>query len=218
MAEDLHALLDHLGIGQAHIVGHSYGGAVALHFAVLYPEWVLSLTLADARIRCLQPSQHVADWPQAGQWQRELNGLGVTALDDPEMGYRFLEALAESKHQSAVVSGKMGSGFSPFGLSRGRNLAAKRWLQLLHTTSARSDFTEVAGLTRDRIRHVQQPTLAMFGEYSHCLPSCRGLQETLPACRVVTVPGAGHFHPAVRPWVFARVLQEFIVGAQGRQR
>lgn len=214
MAEDLHVVLQHLDIEQAHVVGHSYGGAVALHYAVLHHERVLSLTLADARIRCLQPSQRLTDWPQTAQWQKKLVDLGVPVADDPEMGYRFLEALAESKPRSIAPDGRMGGAFSPFGLSRGRDRTAKRWLQLLRTTSARSDFKQVAGLTRERIGDVQQPTLAIFGEYSHCLPSCRGLQEILPNCRVLTVPGAGHFHPAVRPLFFARALHDFIMGVQ----
>src|SRR5688572_7791222 len=37
MAEDLHELLQHLDVRQAHLVGHSYGGAVALHYAILHP-------------------------------------------------------------------------------------------------------------------------------------------------------------------------------------
>jgi pimeloyl-ACP methyl ester carboxylesterase len=43
---DLLRLLDHLKIGRAHLVGHSFGGGVALDFALLYPERVASLVLA----------------------------------------------------------------------------------------------------------------------------------------------------------------------------
>jgi len=210
MAQDLHTLLRHLGIEQAHFVGHSYGGAVALHYAVLRPECVLSLTLADARVRCLQPSQRLADWPQAAEWRRRLSALGVPVTDEPEMGYHLLEALAELTQRGVAYDEKMPGKFSPFGLSRGRNRTAERWLQLLRTTSAKSDFKAIAGLTVERIRNVSQPTLAIFGEYSHCLPSCRGLQETLPDCRVVMVPRAGHFHPVVRPLFFVRALHRFL--------
>jgi pimeloyl-ACP methyl ester carboxylesterase len=46
-AEDLKALLDHLGIGKAHILGHSYGGRVSIAFAILYPDRTLSMIGAD---------------------------------------------------------------------------------------------------------------------------------------------------------------------------
>jgi len=47
-AEDLRALLDYLDIEQAHVLGLSRGGAVALDYALMYPEETLSLIFADA--------------------------------------------------------------------------------------------------------------------------------------------------------------------------
>jgi pimeloyl-ACP methyl ester carboxylesterase len=210
MAEDLHALLTHLDLERVHLIGHSYGGAVALHYTVLYPERVASLVLADARVRALQPSQRVKDWPQAGLWDKEVRALGVEDTDNEEMGYRYLEALAEAKQRVAPVRRPPAGRFSPFGLGRGRNPAAESWLRLLRTTSARKEFVMEVGLTVDRINTVKQPVLAMFGEESHCLPSYRGLQTHLPNCRGVLVPRAGHFHPVVRPFFFARAVRRFI--------
>ncbi|WP_409273391.1 alpha/beta fold hydrolase [Neobacillus sp. SCS-31] len=46
-AEDAKVLLDRLGIQKVHLVGTSYGGAVALRFAIDYPEIAVSLTLID---------------------------------------------------------------------------------------------------------------------------------------------------------------------------
>src|SRR5438876_5964570 len=46
--EDLAALLGHLGVGKAHIVGLSLGGAIAIDFALAMPEAVLSLIPVDA--------------------------------------------------------------------------------------------------------------------------------------------------------------------------
>lgn len=44
---DLTALLDHLGAGQAHVVGQSMGGWCALGFTLEHPARVRSLVLAD---------------------------------------------------------------------------------------------------------------------------------------------------------------------------
>jgi pimeloyl-ACP methyl ester carboxylesterase len=46
-AADAAALLGHLGIGCVHVVGHSTGAAVALQFAIEYPDVVRSLALLE---------------------------------------------------------------------------------------------------------------------------------------------------------------------------
>ncbi|AFY42044.1 alpha/beta fold hydrolase [Nostoc sp. PCC 7107] len=45
MAKDAAAILDVLGIKQAHIIGHSMGGQIAQELALLYPKKVKSLVL-----------------------------------------------------------------------------------------------------------------------------------------------------------------------------
>ncbi len=52
--QDLHGLLAHLGIEQAILVGCSKGGAVALDFALGYPEKVKGLVLVAAAIHGLR--------------------------------------------------------------------------------------------------------------------------------------------------------------------
>lgn len=49
-AADCRALLDHLGIHRAHVVGHSYGGAVALQLALDAPERIASVALLEPAV------------------------------------------------------------------------------------------------------------------------------------------------------------------------
>jgi 3-oxoadipate enol-lactonase len=48
--EDLHELLKHLDIKEAKLVGHSFGGEVAVNFALEYPEEVSSLILISSSL------------------------------------------------------------------------------------------------------------------------------------------------------------------------
>jgi pimeloyl-ACP methyl ester carboxylesterase len=50
-ASDVVALLDHLGIDRAHVLGHSMGAAVALELAISHPDRVRSIVPASASVR-----------------------------------------------------------------------------------------------------------------------------------------------------------------------
>jgi len=56
MAADCVALLDHLGIASAHMLGHSMGGFVALECGLRYPGRVTSLVLVGSTARSPQGS------------------------------------------------------------------------------------------------------------------------------------------------------------------
>lgn len=58
-ADDLDALLDHLGIESAAVVGSSFGGRVALELATLHPGRVSSLVLLCAAYRGVEPTADV---------------------------------------------------------------------------------------------------------------------------------------------------------------
>src|SRR5262249_10199296 len=47
MADDLRRLPQHLGLGPAFLVGHSFGGVVAMHAANLYPDRIRGVVLSD---------------------------------------------------------------------------------------------------------------------------------------------------------------------------
>jgi aminoacrylate hydrolase len=59
MTDDVLALMDHLNIGKAHLVGHSTGGAIGQTMAARNPERLTSLTI-------------FASWPKADLYFRRL--------------------------------------------------------------------------------------------------------------------------------------------------
>src|SRR5215203_1192691 len=51
LADDIAALIDHLGLDRPHVVGYSFGGGVAFWTAVQHPEKVGKLVMASAHVR-----------------------------------------------------------------------------------------------------------------------------------------------------------------------
>jgi pimeloyl-ACP methyl ester carboxylesterase len=235
MAVDLRAILDHLDVSRAHIVGHSFGGAVALHYAALYPERVASLTLADARVPSLQPAFPPRN---ARRWKvlnAKLRQHGIDVPEDlPRVAYSFFEELlrlqnrrtrrrkpqppqqqarANNRPQKpASGSGSLNATATLLGRWNSNSLLAKRWSQLMRTTTAPEDLGAVSDLTIERIREVRVPTLAVFGQYSSCLPTLVGLEQNMANCKKVIIPRVGHFHPVIKPKSFVQNLRPFILG------
>ena len=79
MADDAIAVLDHLGIDRAHVVGASMGGAISQIIGLQHPDRVLSLTLA-----CTACRNH--------PWRRELLAGWATAATERGVGAMAAEA------------------------------------------------------------------------------------------------------------------------------
>ncbi|MEL6845557.1 MAG: alpha/beta fold hydrolase [Bacteroidota bacterium] len=55
MAEDLNEFMDQQGIYQANLLGHSMGGKTVMRFAMLYPERIEKLIVADMAPKSYEP-------------------------------------------------------------------------------------------------------------------------------------------------------------------
>jgi pimeloyl-ACP methyl ester carboxylesterase len=210
MAKDLLALLDYLEIGRAHLVGHSFGGLIALHFAAQYPERAASLTIADSRIGALQPKQRFQDWPYWKPWSRRLERLGIYLDGEQDLTFGLFELMAHRALQGRRREHGGTLPFLPFETWNGGRRTAERWLQLLRNTTAREDIQASDGLTREKIHCIEQPAQIVYGERSFCVPSGIGLKQTLPHNKLTIVPEAGHFFPVLMPRLFALYLLEFL--------
>ena len=60
MADDLHGLLQALGIAETHLVGISMGGLIGMTMALRFPRAIRSLVLADTTA-CYGPERKVGD-------------------------------------------------------------------------------------------------------------------------------------------------------------
>jgi pimeloyl-ACP methyl ester carboxylesterase len=91
---DLTAILDTLGVGDpVHLVGYSYGGAIALRFALASPERVASMMLIEAHV------------PLPGWGERMAATIKELGVDLVEGGWGRLMAPGR-KHARLVAAGK----------------------------------------------------------------------------------------------------------------
>jgi pimeloyl-ACP methyl ester carboxylesterase len=211
LAADLAALLAAHDVGAAHLVGHSYGGSVALSYALQHARLVQSLTIADARIRALQPADPpAAIGPQYGR------GLPLRIEGDPDptgapVGIEWLTRMAQAR----LGGGDRVRGLvlpSPF-MGMAGKAAALRWLALVNETSLRSDIAEPETNAVAEIAACRFPVLLVYGERSHARRSAAAFIEACRIARLHIVRGAGHFFPLTRPDGLLAPLQNFLADA-----
>lgn len=213
LGADLLALMDVVEIPQAAVIGHSYGGGAALEAAVMSPERVSRLALLDTRVQRLQPQMYLHDLPdlsayEIGIAEASRKAYGYDWENDPQVGFRFLEATARLRVEG--LDGELRDSFTPFGEGRGAARTAKHWLRLLDETAARSEFID-PGADAGQIAAALQctPTLLMYASGSRCQPSGSQLHALLPHAQFHTVDG-GHFFPVSRLAPTLAVLQDFL--------
>lgn len=165
-----------------HLVGHSYGGAVALHVARTRPERVRSLTLVE---------------PSAFHLLRdgdEADGAALAEIVDVAVDVRL-----------ALAYGELADGFGRFvdywtgPGSWAAMPAEKRAAFAPQLARIALDFDALLGdpAGLEDVRGLDLPTLIVQGGATR-LPSrriCERLRETLPEARFEMVPGAGHMLP-----------------------
>jgi pimeloyl-ACP methyl ester carboxylesterase len=182
MADDLRGLQEALDLGPSYLLGHSFGGVVAMHAAVLYPDMVAGLVLSDPYFPGLHHLEgnigQWSGWPEyKGQCDRA--GLEVSADDWFDVGNVLRQAAGLTPEKRVQFEKEVGG-------------AALQRLVRLAATTCGEDVKTVAGLTAQRMVMVRQPILALYGEHSPFLATCRFLEENLPDCRVALVPGGLH--------------------------
>ena len=201
MAEDLRGLMDHAGIQKARFVGHSFGGAVALHFALLYPERAEGIALLDTGVASLRHLRNIENWPGWQLFAPQMARHGIsnerfTTLDQQQDVTDIIRRSFEIPIQ--------------FGFRQGESRATPRFRKLLDETQMGSEFREIAGMTEERLCEISTPVLALYGVNSPWSTIALGLARLLPRCRPEPIQGAGHFYVLQDPSLAYNRIVEFL--------
>jgi pimeloyl-ACP methyl ester carboxylesterase len=215
LAKDLGELLDCLRLDRVHLVAHSFGGMVALCFALQQPERVKSMVLADVRLWPLEPPSRAGAPPAWLKRMRDVGLLRDQAERDPSV--QVLVELARLQltrpERATAAFAALTGGRALFGGRR----AAQRWLDLMDNTKAYSEMTSGGDFEIRELETLRQPMLALFGGHSLLQRSARALEQLCPNCRLEIVPNVGHFFPLTRPRIFAALALDFLANTRASQ-
>jgi pimeloyl-ACP methyl ester carboxylesterase len=179
----------------AHVVAHSFGGAVALRLAIESPSLVRTLTLIEPT--CLFLLRHMG--PQVSDALAGIERIGQAFLR-PDGGEQQRCAMAR------FVDYWNGHGaWAALPPERQQALALK-------SDQVRRDFEMLSGerLPLAALRRLAPPTLIVTGTTSPAAALCMadGLRRAAPRASLIAVPGAGHMLPMTHAPELIRILRD----------
>jgi pimeloyl-ACP methyl ester carboxylesterase len=192
-ADDLVALLDHLGLGRPVLAGLSFGGRIVLQTALAAPDRVRGLVLLDAVLDGV-PWDRESE-AGLGQVARAVQAGGVPAGRAAWLAHPLFAAARQepglARRLAAMVDGYPG----------------QHWL-------GRDPHRQVPPDFFDALEQVAAPTLVAVGE--HDVPGFREMSAVLarriPGAEHHVIAGAGHMVNLEQPAAVNELLTRFLDG------
>lgn len=190
IADDAAALLDHLGLPRAVVVGCSMGGYAAMAMVRRHPDRLRGLVLQDTRAgadseearknRALLAEQTLREGATAALSAFLPKLLGDTTKSErPQVVERIRERILAT---------------SPRGIANA-----------LHGLAARADSLST-------LREIRVPTLVVCGAEDVITPvaEAEALERAIHASRLAVIPRAGHLANLENPEAYNSVLTDFL--------
>lgn len=188
-ADDVCALLDHLAIPQAVLVGLSMGGYISLAFSRKYGSRLKGLVLADTRAQADSPEGRTGRFNLA----QTAYGKGADAVADIMLS-KLLGATSRQQKPELVDSIRHTI----------RNTPVSGIVVDLMAMADRPDSVA-------HLRTLACPTLVVVGQEDHTTPlaDAHVMATGIPGARLAVIPVAGHLSNLEQPEVFNDLVRTF---------
>ena len=190
MADDTLRLMDALGVGAAHVVGHSTGGAIGQVIATEHPDRLASLVLS-------------ATWAGPDPYFRRLfESRKQVLLDSGVEAYLRASSLVQT---------------TPRWVSENDEFLTE--LHRLTAASAPPVDVMVSRIDaimrhdrRPRLLHIRVPTLVIVARDDMITPLfySEELASAIPGAKLVVLDGGGHFAPAIHSGPYNAAVGGFL--------
>jgi pimeloyl-ACP methyl ester carboxylesterase len=190
-ADDLKALLDHLAIPQAVLIGLSMGGYLLFACYRKFPERITGLVFCDTRAE--------ADKPEAAAWRyalaQKVSRQGPSAVAE-EMGPKLLAPMSYQTKPDLARQVRAISDGAPMSGIVGDLMAM----------AERPDSIPL-------LKHIACPTLVLVGEHDALtsVEENKRIADGIVGARFQVIPEAGHLSNLEQPEIFSDAVLNFAV-------
>ncbi len=195
--DDILAVMDHLAIDKAHIVGLSMGGFATLHFGFRHPGRALSLVVAGVG--------YGAEKDQQGRFRQEVEVVAKSLLDEGMAAFAEKYAYGPTRVQ---FENKDPRGFAEFKKALAEHSALGSANTQIGVQGQRPSLYDLGG----EMRSMTVPTLVLIGDEDWpCLAPSLLMKREIPSAALAVMPNCGHTINLEDPDQFNRIVGDFIV-------
>jgi pimeloyl-ACP methyl ester carboxylesterase len=187
-ADCLAAFIDSLGLGAAHIVGMSFGGALALALQRRHSAVTKSLVLASA----------YAGWRGSLGPEAAENRLAQAIRLSEKTSQEFVDTLLPTMFALPVASEDL--------------QAFRTAMERFHPSGFRAMAAASAENVRDVLPTIEVPTLLVYGDRDERAPMAvaEDLHAAIAGSRLTVLEGAGHVCNVELPLAFNQEVRAFL--------
>ncbi len=212
--EDLERLMEYFELESATVLGHSWGGLLAMEYAIRHPDRVSHLILmntAPASHDDYMLLRHELPRKRAAGDVEALKALSATAkyaegdLDTDAEYYRihYRATVRQPAHLERLIK-SLRVGLTPEDIRKARAIEDR----LYDETWALSDYNLLPQLAPLRI-----PTLVLHGDYDLVPVECAAhIAQAIPGARLVVLRDCGHFSYLECPDQVRKEIGDFFHG------
>jgi len=195
--DDIAAIMDHLKIDKAHIVGLSMGGFATLHFGFRHPRRALSLVVAGCG--------YGAEKEQQSKFRSEVETVAKTLKDEGMAKFAEKYAYGPTRVQ---FENKDPRGFAQFKKELGEHSALGSANTQIGVQGQRPSLYDLV----DQMRAMTIPTLVLTGDEDWpCLTPSVLMKREIPSAALAVMPNCGHTINIEDPDQFNRIVGDFII-------
>ena len=183
-AQDLKAVLDHLGVTGCHLVGIGMGGAAALHFNMHWPAMIHSIVLADCAAKPVEGSADLVTATREAIAYISMQEFGTQYAAEHLMFTTPLEVQDELAGTIARMN-------------------PKTYVEMMQSVLL-DDLTPT-------LAAVKAPTLVLVGanDTDVPMPAAEYLAQTIAGAVLEVIPDAAHLSNLDNPTAFSDALSRF---------
>jgi pimeloyl-ACP methyl ester carboxylesterase len=195
-ADDILAVLDHLGLPRAHVCGLSMGGFATVHFGLRHAARALSL--------CVAGCGYGAEPEARGRFRAEAETAAAMLRAEGMAAFAARYAYGPTRVQ---FEAKDPRGFAQFKQALAEHSAAGSANTQLGVQRERPSLYDLAA----DLAALDVPTLVLTGDEDWpCLGPGVFLKRTIPAAALAVMPNCGHAINLEAPDEFNRILGDFL--------